>query len=250
MPYKSFTLDELARAAALSVDQLEHLVAAKLLTPAAQTDDGTPVFDEADLAQAKSVKSLLELGYALPDVQKIVRKVGMPPVVRKRERRTEKLLTVGELARHAGLNPRTIKYWEEQEIIAPEAYTEGGFRLYPNTYILFCQLIRDLQLFGYSLKEIKEVADLFRTFDALSRNPDNVPPSQAVASFSDMLARIEELRGRMRTLRDGIQRWEGFTDRYAKQISKLKRQAERSARDADPSPAPPTMNDEPLEEPS
>lgn len=247
MAYKSFTLDELARAASLSAQQLDEIVAAKLLVPAATTDDGTPMFDEADLEQAKSVKSLLDLGYGMPEVQKIVRKVGMPPSAPRKARKTGKLLTVGELARRAGLNPRTIKYWEEQEIIAPEAYTDGGFRLYPDTYVLFCQLIRDLQLFGYSLKEIKDTADLFRTFDALSNDPDRVTPDQAVSSFAEMLERIEDLRARMRVLREGIQRWEGFTDKYARQITKLKRQAERRVRDAEHAPVVP---DEPVEEPT
>lgn len=245
MPYKSYTLEELARAASLSSQQAQDILAAKLLSATAVTGDGTPVFDEADLEQCRSIKSLLDLGYGLPEIQKIVRKVGMPPASRKPTRRTGKLLTVGELARRAGLNPRTLKYWEEQEIIGPEAYTDGGFRLYPDSYVLFCELIRDLQLFGYSLKEIKDVADLFRSFDTLSSNPDAADPAQAVAAFTEMLARIDALRERMRTLREGIRRWEGFTDKYAKQITRLKRQAERRQRDVTP-----VVTDEPAEEPS
>jgi DNA-binding transcriptional MerR regulator len=247
VPYKSFTLEELGRAASLSAQQLDEVIAAKLLVPAAVTDDGTPMFDESDLEQVRSIKSLLDLGYGMPEIQKIVRKVGMPPASRKKDRKTGRLLTVGELSRRAGLNPRTIKYWEEQEIIGPEAYTDGGFRLYSENYILFCQLIRDLQLFGFALKEIKEVADLFRAFDAASRNPDDITPQQAATSFSEMLVRIEELRERMRVLREGIRRWEGFTDKYAKQITKLKRQAERQMRDAERAPV---VTDEPAEEPS
>ncbi len=252
MPFKTFLPDDLAAALGMARPELDQLLAAGLVKPAAVTGEEGAVYDQAGLEELRALKGLLDLGYDISEVGKIARKIGMPSSKRGRARGTSKLLTVGELARRADINPRTIKYWEELEILTPEAYSDGGFRLYTQDYVLFCQLIKDLQVFGYSLKEIKDTADLFRTFSELSSQPGNAATPAAVAAFGDMLARIDELRARMQALREGIRRWEGFTDKYGKQIARLKSQAERRLKTAAPdaSAAPAPADTDPKENPS
>ncbi len=226
MAFKTYDRDAAARETGVSVGQLDALREADLVRPAVETDEGQRLFDEGNLQEIRTLKGLLELGYALEDVRKILRKVGVPTAAEVHPRAKGRLLTVGELATRAGLNPRTIKYWEEIEILTPVAYSEGGFRLYTDEYVLFCQLIRDLQLFGYSLKEIKDTADLFRSYYALATEVDQslerVGTHETLASLDTMLTHIDALRQRMVVLREGIQRWEGFTAKYGKRISKLR----------------------------
>jgi len=248
MTFRTYDRDQIATRAGISLRQLEEIEQADLVRPVARTAGNEPVYDEANLEEFQAIQGLLGLGYELVEVRKIRRKVGMPARKRGRALKKGKLLTVGELAKRAGLNPRTIKHWEEQQILTPEAHSEGGFRLYTENYVLFCQLIRDCQLFGYSLREIKEVADLFRRYSEISSEPESQASIETVASLEEMLARIEELRGRMRTLRQGIRRWEGFTDRYAKRIQRLKGQMARRMRNMTADEVVPPMGEDDAEE--
>jgi DNA-binding transcriptional MerR regulator len=136
---------------------------------------------------------LEELGYGLEAVQKIVKKVGLP-----QERGSEKgvhdkggFLTVGNLAERSGVSPRTIKHWEDKGIIEPDMRSEGGFRLYAESYVFLCQLIRDLQLFGYTLEEVKAVSDDVRTLLAIEAGLDSFSQAEVEKRLAAMLEAIQ-----------------------------------------------------------
>ena len=82
---------------------------------------------------------------------------------------------MGALAEKVGVSPRTIKHWEDMGIIEPNMRSEGGFRYYSDAYIYLCNLIKDLQLFNYSLVDIKMISDLFRYYLAIQQQPDSSP---------------------------------------------------------------------------
>ena len=114
--------------------------------------------------------------------EKIIKKVGLPAAAgdtKKKPADKTNYLTVGNLAEKLDVSPRTIKHWEEKGIIEADLRSQGGFRLYRDYYILLCNLIKDLQLFGYSLDEIKKVSDYFRTFIGIRDNPDELPPEES-----------------------------------------------------------------------
>lgn len=137
-----------------------------LLQAGGKSSAGDPFFSEDMAERAYQIQKLLEMGYGEEEVRKILRKVGLPHDATHtgNEGGQENLLTVGALAESVGVSPRTIKHWEDKGIIEADARSEGGFRLYKEHYIYLCHLIQDLQLFGYSLDEIKEISDYFRDF--------------------------------------------------------------------------------------
>ena len=139
-------------------------------------------------------------------------------------------LTVGELAQRADVSARTVKHWEEKGIFEAEMRTEGGFRLYPEVFVLYCQLIKDLQNFGYRLEEIKQVADMFRRFHELSVRADAVTLDEAEPQLALMREKIEELKARMDELKAGVRRWEQYTSEKGKEIGRLLGLLKKSAR--------------------
>jgi len=198
----------------------------KLIKPDGMTNDKVPFFKRNTIEKALKIKNLVDIGYGFKDIQRILKKVGLPGVGEpvKRSDKKNKYLTVGVLADQAGVSSRTIKYWEDKGIIEPDMRSEGGFRLYSEVYVYLCNLIKDLQLFGYSLEEIKEISDLFRDFLAIERDLENYPISENEAKLNVMLERIHGLNQKMELLKKGIERWEGLSNKKKKEIVSLRQQ--------------------------
>ncbi len=197
-----------------------------LVRPPGMIDD-VPFYTPENIDQINQIQQLVQLGYDVGDIQKIVRKVGLPNKDGKRRNKNteEDLITVGELAKRANLNPRTIKYWEERGIISPDSRSTGGFRLYATNYVYLCELIQDLQRFGYSLEEIKETADLFRDFVAIRGGYAQMKPEEKLERFTVMEDRITQVRDKMNVLKQGIARWEGLLKKHRRGLNLLKKQA-------------------------
>ena len=67
---------------------------------------------------------------------------------------TKGLLQIGEFAKRAGTNLRTLRYYEELGLLVPAARSDGGFRFYREDQLDRMHAIRRLQDLGLSLKEI------------------------------------------------------------------------------------------------
>lgn len=190
------------------------------------TAERVPFYTRGTFKKILHVKQLIDLGYPLEDVQKIIRKIGIPSDQSqvKRPGKMSQYLTVGSLAELVGVSPRTIKYWEDKGIIEAELRSEGGFRLFPEAYVFICQLIKDLQLFGYSLEDIKSIADLFREFLVLNGHPEFYPPPATQEKLEEMLQSIHSMQNKMDQFKKGIVRWEDLLKKKQKEISNLRNQ--------------------------
>jgi len=71
---------------------------------------------------------------------------------------------IGEVSHQTGLSQRTIRYYEEMELVVPSARTSGGFRLYTESDVARLQLIKRMKPLDFSLEETKE---LLLTLDGL-----------------------------------------------------------------------------------
>ncbi len=67
------------------------------------------------------------------------------------------LLKIGDFARLAGTNLRTLRYYEELGLLDAASRSPGGFRYYRRTDINRVQMIRDLQELGLHLDRICEL---------------------------------------------------------------------------------------------
>ncbi len=75
-------------------------------------------------------------------------------------RREEARLRIGELADRAGLNAKTIRYYEEIGLLPEPARSTGGYRLYSAADAERLRFIKGVQRLGFSLGEIGEVLAL------------------------------------------------------------------------------------------
>ena len=223
MKKEIFTRDEfLARISASDTD-LQAWEKNKLVRPVGYTDD-TPFYSQQAVEQVIQIQKLQELGYDLDGIQKIVKKVGLPKDSQKtpESKKGEKFLTVGNLAERIGVSPRTLKHWEDKGIIVADMRSEGGFRLYSEQYIYLCHLIQDLQLFGYSLEQIKMISDYFRDFLSLNESLESQSAQKVKEKIDQMLHEIDQLFEKMESYKEGIQRWEDLLKKKKKEVQNLK----------------------------
>ncbi len=219
------TKGELLERTGSAQEDLDRWIDAGLVQAEGKASSGTPYFTEEMVARVDHINQLLAIGYAEDEVGKILRKVGPPQTGRSDGSRkaAENLLTVGALAESAGVSPRTIKHWEDKGIIDADARSEGGFRLFKEHYVYLCNLIQDLQLFGYSLDQIKQISDYFRDFVIMRDDLTHYPADQAEEKLTGMLSEIDLLFDRNAKLRSGIERWEKLLNKHRKLIADLKR---------------------------
>jgi Predicted transcriptional regulators len=72
------------------------------------------------------------------------------------------MLTIGAVARQAGVRPSTIRYYEVQGILRPCGRLPNGYRIYDDKAVASLRLIRHAQALGLRLGEIKEILNLAR----------------------------------------------------------------------------------------
>ena len=67
------------------------------------------------------------------------------------------LVKIGDFAKLAETNLRTLRYYEELGLLTPASRSQGGFRYYRSTDVNRVHLIRDLQELGLQLERIREL---------------------------------------------------------------------------------------------
>jgi len=201
----------------------------QLVKPDGFTKDQIPFYSKETLERIKHIKGLLELGYGIRDIHQIFKRVGIPKTFHAQNKKTElkKFLTVGDLAERVGLSPRAIKHWENKGIIEPDMRSKGGFRLYSEIYVYLCNLIKDLQLFGYTLEEIKEISELFRYFLVIKNDLETYSKEENAKILNKMLEHIQVLFERMKLMREGIDRWEDLLKSKKKEVMGFKNRNQR-----------------------
>lgn len=99
-------------------------------------------------------------------------------------------LRSGELARAAGVNQQTLRYYERRGILAEPARSPGGHRLYARDVVVVLQVIKAAQRLGFSLDEVAELVDRGRHRHGRA---DAGLQRRAAAKLAEVEARIEDL---------------------------------------------------------
>src|SRR5437660_1810009 len=101
-----------------------------------------------------------------------------------------KPLTIGQVARSAGVGIETVRFYERQGLLTEPARRESGYRQYPEDVVARLRFIRRAKELGFSLKEIKELL-------ALRVDPDTTCAEvkrRAEAKIADVEEKIQALQ--------------------------------------------------------
>ena len=216
------TREEFLHRLRITPRELDEWVEHELIAPLTGAGD---VFPESAIEEGELIRKFSSLGYALPEILKIKRSVGLP-VKDERGRYVSRsdFLTIGELAERSGINVRTIKFWEEKGLIAPHRRTEGGFRLYKPADVVLLSFIKDLQAFNYTLAEIGTILGLAGPDLGMT---DTDIAGIGLPELEKAGAALEYLVERMREVRDASARVETIFTRRLRAVTRAIRSRKR-----------------------
>jgi DNA-binding transcriptional MerR regulator len=103
------------------------------------------------------------------------------------------VLRSGELARAAGVNLQTLRYYERRGLLTEPARSPGGHRLYPAGALTLLRVIKTAQRLGFTLDEVAELVDLGT--HRPGRRPDRSLHRRAATKLTEIEARIADLEG-------------------------------------------------------
>jgi DNA-binding transcriptional MerR regulator len=114
---------------------------------------------------------------------------------------TADVLRSGDVARAAGVNLQTLRYYERRGLLAEPDRSLGGHRVYPPEAITVLKVVKAAQRLGFTLSEIAELLDVGRHRHAHRKN--NTVAQRAAAKLVEVETRIADLeliRDRLRTV--------------------------------------------------
>jgi MerR family mercuric resistance operon transcriptional regulator len=105
--------------------------------------------------------------------------------------------TIGRLAKAAGVNVETIRYYQRRGLIDEPTKPPGGHRRYRAMVVQQIEFIRRAQQLGFSLAEVKELLDLSH---GRSTAKCRVIAEKKVASVDVHIAHLSKMRSRLKKL--------------------------------------------------
>ena len=113
---------------------------------------------------------------------------------------SQRYLSSGELARKAGVNSETLRYYERRDLLPRPERTASGHRRYGPEAVALLRLIKRAQELGFTLAEIRE---LLRGLERPSAVCDDVCQviEAKIGHIDHELARLRTQRVRLSRLR-------------------------------------------------
>lgn len=120
------------------------------------------------------------------------------------EQSSEKTLSVGELARRAGVSADTLRHYERKGVVAPPPRGANGYRRYPEQTLNRVELIRRALGLGFTLDDLAGVLRV--------RDRGGIPCGRvralAATKLEDVEVRLRELVTLRNELRAALRAWD------------------------------------------
>lgn len=107
-------------------------------------------------------------------------------------------LRTAEVAKQAGVNVETLRFYERKGILAEPPRRASGYREYPPETVERVRFIKRAQELGFSLKEVQDLLDLRQTARAKAGRVRKV----AEAKLEEIDHKIRDLEAMKKSLTD------------------------------------------------
>lgn len=99
-------------------------------------------------------------------------------------------LTIGAVAKRAGLGVETIRFYEKEGLIDSPARTAANYRIYSPQVVTRLQFIKRAKDLGFTLREVSELLTLRQDPHAMKKDVKH----QVEAKIADIDGKIRDLR--------------------------------------------------------
>lgn len=110
-----------------------------------------------------------------------------------------KTLTIGQLAKRAGVNLETIRYYERRGLLPEPPRRESGYRAYPLESMARIRFIKSAQALGFTLEEINHLLSL-RVNAETSCEQVRIQAEQKLVEVTQKIQALQELQQALVTL--------------------------------------------------
>lgn len=106
---------------------------------------------------------------------------------------------IGEVAHSVGLSLRTIRFYEEADLVPPSGRSSGGFRLYADRDIDRLRLVKHLKPLDLTIEEMRELlVTRDRLADPATANRERDDLADQLTMFAELAdERCQRLRDRL-----------------------------------------------------
>jgi len=99
-------------------------------------------------------------------------------------------MNIGTVSKLTGLNTKTIRYYEQIELIAPATRSDNGYRQYSEKGVEQLRFVQRARKTGFNIDECRQLLDLFNNSGRQSHQV-----KELVLEKADLVAKqIEELK--------------------------------------------------------
>lgn len=112
------------------------------------------------------------------------------------------LLTIGELAKTAGLSVDTLRYYEKEQLLKPTSRSAGGYRLYGRESVDQLQFIQQSKAVGFTLKETKELIELRVSTQGTCQEVHDVARAR-LQQIHEKIEQLKQMEAGLKVLIDG-----------------------------------------------
>ncbi len=107
-------------------------------------------------------------------------------------------LTIGQLAKGAGVSVETIRYYERRDLLPAPPRTPSGYRMYPDQTVRRVRFIKRAQALGFTLVEVSDLLALEVAEDGSCEDVD----AKAQHTIRRIEGKLDELGRMHRALKD------------------------------------------------
>jgi MerR family copper efflux transcriptional regulator len=106
-------------------------------------------------------------------------------------------LSIGQLARRAGVAVDTVRYYERNQLLVPAGRLDSGYRRYGDTELKRLRFIRRAKALGFTLADIRDLLSLSeqRSVPKIKRAAE-----ARLADVERRMVELEQIRDALRTL--------------------------------------------------
>lgn len=108
-------------------------------------------------------------------------------------------MNIGEVAKRSGTNAKTIRYYEQQGLLAAARRGENGYRVYDDDDVHRLSFIRRARSLGFSVKDVAALLDLYNNKSRASADVKSLA-SKHVDEIEQKIAELQDMRNTLSAL--------------------------------------------------